>query len=187
MNFLEQIAAEWYNFNGYFVSTNVNFGPRPRGGYTGEIDVLALKPPSRELVHLEMSSDADRWEERRARFERKFRDAAEWYEKLSGFAPEHIEKIAVVSLNLSTAGMEFVEGVTLKSVPEFVGEIMIALEGRGPASAAVPERFGLIRTLQFAELARKMIERKSRDVLTRAESPHAGLPPLEYPEPLPKL
>jgi hypothetical protein len=90
---------------------------------------------------------------------------------LARFAPERVEKIAVLSLNLSTAGVGFVEGVTLKSVPEFVGEIMLALEGRGPANAAVPEQFGLIRMLQFAELARKTIERKSRDVMTCSEPP----------------
>src|SRR4051812_21387513 len=43
MNFLEQIAGEWYYFNGYFVSTNVNFVPMPRGGFTGSIGVVTQR------------------------------------------------------------------------------------------------------------------------------------------------
>jgi len=34
INFLEQLAAEWYEFRGYFVRRNVRVGPRPKGGRT---------------------------------------------------------------------------------------------------------------------------------------------------------
>ena len=65
------------------------------------------------------------------------------------------------------------QAATPGEIAEFVGEIMLALEGRGPANAAVPERFGLIRMLQFADLARKTIERKSREVTTSSKAPPA--------------
>ena len=51
MNFLEQLVAEWYGYRDYFIRTNVKFGKRSKGGYTGEVDVLAVKPQERELIH----------------------------------------------------------------------------------------------------------------------------------------
>ncbi len=44
MNFLEQLVAEWYAYKGYFVRTNIKFGKRIRGGYEGEMDVVAFDP-----------------------------------------------------------------------------------------------------------------------------------------------
>jgi len=39
MNYLEQLVAEWYEFNGYVVRRDVLVGRRPRGGYERELDV----------------------------------------------------------------------------------------------------------------------------------------------------
>ena len=46
-NFLEELTAEWYEFNGYFVRRNVNVGKRPEGGYECELDVVAFHPMKR--------------------------------------------------------------------------------------------------------------------------------------------
>src|SRR5690349_2182454 len=43
-NFLEQLVAEWYEFQGYFVRRNVRVGPRAGGGHAGELDVVAFHP-----------------------------------------------------------------------------------------------------------------------------------------------
>jgi len=43
MNFLEQLVAEWYEWQGYFVCVNRKYGKRPGGGWTGEADVLACQ------------------------------------------------------------------------------------------------------------------------------------------------
>ena len=58
MNFLEKLAAEWYEYKGYFVRTNVRFGKRPKGGYIGEMDVVAYNPEKQDFVHIETSTDA---------------------------------------------------------------------------------------------------------------------------------
>ena len=50
MNFLEQLVAEWYEFNGYFVRRNVKVGPRAKGGHDGELDVVAFHPGRKSLV-----------------------------------------------------------------------------------------------------------------------------------------
>ncbi len=36
-NFLEQLVAEWYEHQGYFVRRNVQVGKRTKGGYEGEL------------------------------------------------------------------------------------------------------------------------------------------------------
>ena len=39
-NHLEQLIAEWYEFQGYFVRRNVLVGKRSKGGYECELDVI---------------------------------------------------------------------------------------------------------------------------------------------------
>lgn len=64
MNFLEQLVSEWYEFQGYFVRRNVRIGLRANGGYEGELDVLALHPGKKRLLHIETSMYAGSWEKR---------------------------------------------------------------------------------------------------------------------------
>lgn len=57
MNFLEQLIAEWYAYQDYLVLTNINVGKRPKGGYEGEIDIIAFDPKKKSLFiwrHLAM-------------------------------------------------------------------------------------------------------------------------------------
>lgn len=58
-NYLEQLAAEWYEYQGYFVRRNIRVGLRKQGGYEGELDVVAFHPGRVALVHIETSMDAD--------------------------------------------------------------------------------------------------------------------------------
>jgi hypothetical protein len=37
VNFLEQLVAEWYEYQGYFVRCDVYVGKRPTGGYECEL------------------------------------------------------------------------------------------------------------------------------------------------------
>jgi hypothetical protein len=73
MNFLEQLVAEWYEINGYFVRRNVRVGKLAHGGHEGELDVVAFHPEQKRLVHIESSMDGDTWDRREERFVRKFR------------------------------------------------------------------------------------------------------------------
>ena len=61
MNHLEQIVGEWYEYSGYFVRRNVLVGKRSKGGYEGELDIVAFNPQTDHLVHIEPSLDADAW------------------------------------------------------------------------------------------------------------------------------
>ncbi len=40
-NYLEQLVAEWYEYQGYFVRRNIPEAPRPNGGYDSELDIVA--------------------------------------------------------------------------------------------------------------------------------------------------
>jgi hypothetical protein len=47
-NYLEQLLAEWYEFQGYFIRQNVWVGKRPQGGYECELDIVAFHPGRRD-------------------------------------------------------------------------------------------------------------------------------------------
>ncbi len=69
MNHLEQLVSEWLQYKGYFVRVSVPVGPRPKGGFEGELDVVALNFPHKHLVHVECSLDANSWEQRKAKIQ----------------------------------------------------------------------------------------------------------------------
>ena len=81
MNFLEQVIAEWFSHKGYFVKTNIKFGKLPSGGFAGEVDVVAFHPQTRELVHIEASTDGGA-----KRFKEKFDLAKRYYGELFEFS-----------------------------------------------------------------------------------------------------
>lgn len=155
MNFLEQLAAEWYAYCGYFVRTNVKFGKRAKGGWEGEVDVLAVRPHEKELVHLETSMDALPWHKRRERFSSKFHKAGTYYEEMAGFKPRRITRIAVASFSHTPPNISFDSDIEIRLIPEFITEIQDALKKKHPMREAVPEGYPILRALQFAAFARK--------------------------------
>jgi len=150
MNFLEQLAAEWYTRQGYFVRTNLKFGKRPRGGWAGEMDVAAFHPSKQELVHLETSMDADRWDERRKKFERKFRDAEAHRNDLFSFEVRSVRRVAVVGWSAAARPGSLGPDVEVKSIAQFTRDIAEELKRSHPAKDAVPESLPLLRAMQFA-------------------------------------
>jgi len=151
MNFLEQLVAEWYAFNGCFVQTNLKFGKREAGGYEGEIDVIAFHPSTKIITHVETSGDADSWEERRQRFAKKFNTAQKYYSELFQFDYNKVEKVAIVGYGSKCpAGVLFDKNVTIKTVPEFIAEITAVLGQQDVTKRAVPEHWPIIRALQLS-------------------------------------
>jgi len=151
MNFLEQLVAEWYSFSGYFVQTNVKFGKLKAGGYEGEMDVVAFHPQTKVLVHVETSSDADSWEERKRSFGRKFSGAEKYYPELFQFGYRSIEKIAIVGFGRTRPNsVSFGNNIIIKTVPQFVGEITANLKRQSPTTQAVPEHWSILRAMQLS-------------------------------------
>ncbi|NOQ49460.1 MAG: hypothetical protein GQ553_02200 [Nitrosomonadaceae bacterium] len=149
MNHLEQIVGEWYKYNGYFVRRNVLVGKRPNGGYEGELDVVAYQPSSKHLVHIEPSLDADTWARREQRFSKKFDLGRKHIPELFGgveVLPE-IEQIALLVFG-SNANVQHLGGGVVATAAEFYAAVADSLRGKRVAKEAVPEQFGLLRTVQ---------------------------------------
>ncbi len=149
-NFLEQLVTEWYEYRGYFVRQNIWVGKRPRGGYDCELDVVAFHPANAHLVHIEPSMDADSWAERQTKYRRKFTAGRKHIPKLfEGFElPEQIEQIALLVF-ASTRNRTTVGGGTILIVDDFLEEILTELDGIKLDKRAVPERWPILRSLQF--------------------------------------
>lgn len=165
MNFLEQLAAEWYEYKGYFVRTNVKFGRRARGGYIGEMDVIGYKPEAQDFIHIEASTDALAWPKRKEIFERKFTDARKYYMEIFPFKQMNMRprQIALVGFNLnhhpevsswkSSAPGAFLQGdikIEVVHIPDFFKQINYDLKNKNPQNDAIPETYPLLRAIQYS-------------------------------------
>ncbi len=160
MNFLEELAAEWYEYKGYFVKRNIKFGGpagKSTGGRSGEIDIIAYQPKNSVVVHIETSSDCDTWESRKKKFqEKKFTElATAEYTKVLGFTPKSIERIAIVSytkkprdINWQTASGSLIE---IQDIPTFIAGINSDLQKRRHArETSIPEQLPLLRAIHHS-------------------------------------
>ncbi len=151
MTFLEQLVAEWYAYSGFFVRTNVKFGKRAAGGWEGEIDVAAFDPKTKRLIHIEASTDAASWAERKKRFTKKFGDAKRHYKEIFDFQFDSIENRAIVGFAQRTPNqVDFGNSIKVTAVPEFIQEVTQFLSGYSPMKSAIPEGYPLLRAIQFA-------------------------------------
>lgn len=56
INFLEELASEYYEIRGFLIRRNVPTGKGLKRGDSNEIDLLALCPKNQELLHVETDS-----------------------------------------------------------------------------------------------------------------------------------
>jgi hypothetical protein len=150
-NFLEQLVAEWYEYQGYFVRRNVNVAKRAKGGYDAELDVVAFNPKTRHLVLVETSMDARSWAAREEKFATKFAAGRKYIRNIfQGFGdlPEP-ECIAVIVIG-SGKTHHTIGGGKLMHISELMLSIKADVEKRRVDNAAIPEQYVMLRTLQFA-------------------------------------
>jgi hypothetical protein len=140
-NHLEDLVAEWYEFQGYFVRQNVQVGRRPNGEYECELDVVAFNPEKKHLIQIEPSLDSDSWAEREHRYRKKFEAGRKYVPKLfRGIElPREVEQIALYAL----------AGGAVMHISAFMDAILAFLRDRPVRTAAVPETYPLLRTYQF--------------------------------------
>ena len=149
-NYLEQLSAEWYEFNGYFVRRNILVGRLHKGGYECELDIVAFNPQKKHLVHIEPSMDANSWAERERRFKKKFNAGKKHIPNLfNGFKlPSHIEQIAL----LGFAGKKhpsYIGGGKVVVISEFLGIILKGIWSKSSSYSIIPEQYPMLRTLQL--------------------------------------
>lgn len=151
-NFLEELAAEWYEYQGYLVKRNERVGRNPngRGGNQGELDVVAYNPRTGHLVHVETSTDADSWPERERRFTRKFTCGMNYVNSLfDGLTlPNQIDRVAVFAFG-SGRNHKTVGGGKVRTAKELISEILGVLKDIPFACRAVPEKYPILRVLQI--------------------------------------
>lgn len=153
MTHLEQLIAEYYDWLGFLVKSNVKVGKRAMGGYDMELDIIAYHPGDKRLVHVEASLDAHSWSKREERYIKKFHMGEKYIlsEVFTWLPPgTSIERVAIFP---SIAGKKTLAEARLQSIDGFMqqvkGEI---LKGRVMAKEAIPEQYPLLRTIQLALL-----------------------------------
>jgi len=150
MNFLEQLVAEWFEYQGYFVRRNVLVGKRCNGGWECELDIVAFHPGKKHLVHIEPSMDSNSWEKRAERYAKKFEAGKKHIPKLfEGVEiPTEIEQIALFGLGSKTNN-PILSGGKVWLISDLLQEISSVLKHRRVEKEAVSEQFPLLRTVQF--------------------------------------
>lgn len=153
-NFLETILTEWLEYQGYFVRCNEKVGKLAKGGWAGELDVVAFNPRGKHLIHFECSTDAWTRAKREEKFARKFemgrRSAADLFQGLE--LPPLEQKILHGYAGKNQAP---IAGAEVIRVQDLVLEIMNHVGQHTLANKAVPERYPLLRVLQAAAEAMK--------------------------------
>jgi hypothetical protein len=166
MNFLEQLVAEWYQYEGYLVRTNIRFGRNPngRGGNVGEMDVIAYEPTRQDFIHIETSGDFMSWPERKRRFEKKFSDARKYYQDVFSFKQTNMRprQIAIVGHNKTPSSNRIAWRssapnnspwgsleIEVVHIPKFIQRINEQLKNKNPVEEAVPETYPLLRAIQY--------------------------------------
>ena len=150
-NHLESLVAEWYEFNRYFVRRNVQVGKRSKGGHECELDIVAFHPEKKLLVQIEPSLDSDSWAKRETRYKKKF-DAGRRH--IPGLfpgleIPKRIDQIALFVYGGGESRAKLAGGRVM-FIRDFMAEIHTGISHRKIASAAIPQEFPHLRTLQFA-------------------------------------
>ena len=165
-NYLEQLVAEYYEYKGCFVRRNVKVGRRNNGGYAGELDVVAYNPQDNIIYHIEPTMDADKWEERERRYNKKFELGLRYipglFEYLAGNMPE-IQQIMLLGYG-SNANHTHLAGGEVKTIKTFFEEVIAALHDRDIYRDAVPENFTILRTIQFM-ISKGLAVTQSNEVL----------------------
>lgn len=149
-NYLEQLAAEWYEFQGFFVRRNVPVGLGEKGGFEAELSIVAIHPASKRVVHVEPSMDAHSWDVREKRFARKFSAGLRHLADSTGKLCESgdIEQIALIALG-SKINHPVLGGGTVLTLSDFLVEILRELKERSGEDLSVPQQYPILRTLQF--------------------------------------
>lgn len=162
-NYLEQLVSEWYEFNGYFVRRNIKVGRRAKGGYEGELDVVAFHPSKKHLVHIEPSLDAHKWEKREERFSKKFAAGRKYIPKIfEGFdLPTDIEQIALLVLP-SKGNRQTLGGGKLVTLAELLEDIFIEIKSLSIYKNSIPEDKPLLRSFQYVAQYRQNVIRVLR-------------------------
>lgn len=151
-NYLEQLVAEWYEYQGYFLRRNILVGRRAKGGYECELDIVAFHPRTKHLIHIEPSMDADSWKTRESRYSKKFAAGRKFIHKVfDGLdlpADAEIEQVALFVF-ASNTNHQTVGGGRVMLANELFVKIFTALKSKQLTTSIIPEHLAILRSFQF--------------------------------------
>jgi len=144
MNVFEELAAEWYEFQGYCVRKNVTYGKGRSGGIGIEMDLIACRLGS-DPVHLEstVTSGPTAIE----KLKKHFTEAKEAYREVLNVAPCKVKQKAIVFSAKDRSKLED-DGVEVMSKDEFMKTIVEAMEKKNLSTDSVPHSLPLLRVVQ---------------------------------------
>jgi hypothetical protein len=151
-NFLESLISEWLQYKGMFVRTNVFVGPREKGGYECELDVVAIDLQEKRILHYEPTMDALSWSEREKRFKRKFDAGKKYIPNLfldfMKIHPDWIEQYAVLGFG-SDKNRKKIGGGIIITAKNLFKQILEDIKDKKIESQAISENMPRLRTIQF--------------------------------------
>ncbi|WP_297453939.1 hypothetical protein [Persephonella sp.] len=156
-NFLEELIYEYLDFKGCFVKRNIKLRKREKGGFDREIDILALDTRNCIVYHIETSFATNKsWDQTIENFKRKkFDIKKKEYAQLVGLEAHEIQIVKVaILLNVpkQKEKRDLFEKETkskLYSIKEIMEEIKSPITSKDPLKEAIPEKYPLLRTIQF--------------------------------------
>jgi hypothetical protein len=149
MDYLEQLASEWYEYQGYFVRRDVWVGLEADGSYECELDVVGFHPMKHHLVQIEPLMNGLSWKEREQHLRLKFDAGRKYLHRMFGAEPHlTIEQIALAAV-AADPHRRTVAGGKILPLSEFLSQILAKLATVSVSADLVPEQWPLLRTLQF--------------------------------------
>ncbi len=157
MEYLEQLLAEWYEYQGYFVRRDLWVGLEDNGSYECELDLVAFHPTKNHLVHIEPCMDLLDWKQREEHFRLKFAAGKKYLHRMFVCQPTAgIDQIAVL-VSVDKDRRPGIAGARIVLMPELLGEIFAQLAPQSIMSNPIPEQWPLLRTLQFVAEYRETV------------------------------
>lgn len=157
MDYLQQLATEWYEYQGYFVHRDLWIGLEPDGSYECELDLVAFHPLRRHLVQIETSFDLLDWKEKEQHFQLKFEAGRKYLHRSFGAESRvHLDQIALVIGDDDTPPA--VAGARVERLADLLSAIIAELQSFAMAELPIPGQWPVLRTLQFlAAYARRLM------------------------------
>jgi hypothetical protein len=149
---LEDLIAEFLDWEGYLVKRNVKVGRLKHGGWQSELDLIGYRHEDKKLVHYEPSIDAFSWTKREVRYVKKFQAGRQYiHTDVFPWLPKNtpIEQIAIFTAH--PKNRHEIAGGKILSIDEFVKRIRDQVCSKGiMAKSAIPEQYPILRTIQLS-------------------------------------
>jgi hypothetical protein len=148
VDYLQQLATEWYEYQGYFVHRDLWIGLEADGSYECELDLVAFHPLRRHLVQIETSFDLLDWKEKEQHFTQKFEAGRKYLHRSFGAESRvHLDQIALVVGNDDAPRV--IAGAKVERLVDLLAAIITELQSFAMAESPIPGQWPLLRTLQF--------------------------------------